>query len=522
MKNIKLQNIFFNKIAQFNNFLINKFNQIKILKNKFSRINHLKNKFNQISNFNKFLIFFISALFIYLFYVSTPTLYDNQKLQNQLKTHLLNDYNLNVNISDKIQYKILPSPHFEVKDSVIYRNIQESEESKLGELKNLKIFASIVNIHNQDKLTLKSFEIKESTFFLNKENQKFISNYFNNKNTERKISIKKSKFFLLNKKEIISIFPVKEMIFRYNGKIFTNEATINGKAFNSDFNLDIEKFFLGDENLNLKIKFPKINLSINSNLLPNKNDKNKYKVFNKINFFGSEIKSEFNVDKNTLTYSSMKSKIFNSKIEFDGILEFSPFYLINNIILDQVNLIKIFNNYDQFLRLLDKKDLVHKNFNSKITIDIKNFSKDNIFDSGVFIVSIQNGLIRFKDSKFISKKLGSLKILSSDLYNNNNKLFLKSKILIDINNQKKFYNTFQIPKIYRSELKRINIDFDTNLTSGRTKITKFQINDIISDDLTKKINKIIKDNDIEITENINNWILLKKLLNIVILQVNEE
>ncbi|MDC1485857.1 hypothetical protein N8086_02920, partial [Pelagibacteraceae bacterium] len=111
---------------------------------------------------------------------------------------------------------------------------------------------------------------------------------------------------------------------------------------------------------------------------------------------------------------------------------------------------------------------------------------------------------------------------SSDLYNYNNKLFLKSKILIDINNQKKLYNTFQIPKIYRSELKRINIDFDTNLTSGRTKITKFQINDIISDDLTKKINKIIKDNDIEITENINNWILLKKLLNIVILQVNEE
>ena len=55
MKNIKLQNIFYKKIAEYNNYLVNKFNQIKILKNKFNKINHLKNKFNQISNFNKFI-----------------------------------------------------------------------------------------------------------------------------------------------------------------------------------------------------------------------------------------------------------------------------------------------------------------------------------------------------------------------------------------------------------------------------------------------------------------------------------
>ena len=93
MKNIKLQNIFFKKIAECNNYLINKFNRIKDLKNKFNQIIYFKNKFNQISNFNKFLIFFISTLFLYLFYVSTPSLYDYQRLQKQLKTHLLNNYN---------------------------------------------------------------------------------------------------------------------------------------------------------------------------------------------------------------------------------------------------------------------------------------------------------------------------------------------------------------------------------------------------------------------------------------------
>ena len=112
MKNIKLQNIFFNKVDQFNNFFINKFNQIKVLKNKFNRIDHLKNKFNQISNFNKFLILFISILFIYLFYASTPSLYDKKRLQSQLKTHLLDEYNLNINISDKIQYKKIKQGRF--------------------------------------------------------------------------------------------------------------------------------------------------------------------------------------------------------------------------------------------------------------------------------------------------------------------------------------------------------------------------------------------------------------------------
>ena len=521
MKNIKLQNIFYKKIAEYNNYLVNKFNQIKILKNKFNKINHLKNKFNQISNFNKFLIFFISILFLYLFYVSMPSLYDYQRLQSQLKTHLINEYNLNVNISDKIQYKILPSPHFEVKESTIYRDVK-SDENKLAEVDNLKIFVSIANIHNQDKLQLKNIEIKESIFFLNKDNRKFVFNYFKNKNTDRKISIKKSKLFLIDKDEVISIFPIKNMNFKYNEKKFINEIIIDGKTFNSNFNLDIKKYFLEDESLNFILKFPQINLSVMAKMLPQKKNKDKYKIFSKVNFFGSEIKFEFDIEKNFLTFKSIKSKVFNSQIDFNGIVEFQPFYIISNIILDQLNLIKILNNNGLLFRFIERKNLIHKNLNSKIIIDIKNFSKGNIFDSAIFFIKTENGLIKFDDSVFSSNKLGSLKILSSDFYINDSGFFLNSQILIDVQNQKKFYNIFQIPKIYKTDLKKINLSFVTNLTLGTTKITNFQINNIISNDLTKKINKAIKDNNINIYKNFNNWIVLKRFLNIVILQVNQE
>ena len=517
MKNIKLQHIFLDNITKFNNFLINKFNQIKILKNKFNRINHLKSKFDKISNFNKFLIFSISSLFLYLFYVSTPSLYDYQRLQNQLKTHLLKEYNLNINISDKIEYKILPYPHFEVKESTIYRK-KELKEHKLGELKNLKIFISISNIHNQEKLQLKNIEIKNSIFYLNKVNQKFILNYFKNKNTDRKILIKKSNFFLMNKDKVISIFPIKDLNYRYNKEISTNEVLAKGKAFNSDFNISLKKNFLDDQSLKLNLKFPQINLSIiNEHLVQNKN-----KIFSKINFFGSEIKSELDINEDSLIFKSIKSKIFNSQIDFDGIIEFQPFYLTSQIILDEVNLVKILNNNNEFFRFFDKKNLIHKNFNSKILIDIKKFSKDNIFDYANLFIEFQNGLIKFDNSTFISNKLGSLKILRSNFYTIDNKLFLNSQILIDVKNQKRFYNTLQIPKLYRVNIKKIRVDFVTNITSGTTKIINTQINDIISDNLVKEINKVIEDNniDIDINKNFNNWIVFKRILNTIISQVN--
>ena len=131
------------------------------------------------------------------------------------------------------------------------------------------------------------------------------------------------------------------------------------------------------------------------------------------------------------------------------------------------------------------------------------------------------GRIKFDDTVFISEKFGSLKILNSDLYNENKKLYLRANVLIDIKNKKKFYNIFQIKKLYRTDIKKINFAFVTNLTSNKTKITNFQIDNVISNELTNKINKIIEDNNIDINKNFNNWIALKRFINIIISEVNQ-
>ena len=325
----------------------------------------------------------------------------------------------------------------------------------------------------------------------------------------------------MNKGEIVSIFPIKNIDLIYNEKLFINHASIRGLAYNSDFKLNVKKKFLEDESLNFDLKLPKINLSVKNNLLPQKKNNDKYKAFNKINFFGSEIKSEINIDKNSLTYKSIKSKIFNNHIDFAGSVEFQPFYLKSNIILDEINLVKILTNKNLSLTIRENENLIHKNFNSKISLDIKKFTNANIFDKAKILIEIQNGLIKFDNTVFISEKFGSLKVLNSDLYNQNKKLYLKSNVLIDIKNKKKFYNILQIKKLYRADIKKINFAFVTNLTSNKTKITNFQIDNVNSDELTNKINTIIQDNNIDIIKNFNNWIVLKRFINIIISEVNQ-
>ena len=83
--------------------------------------NKTNNNFN-ISVFNKYLITFIISLFLYLFYLLIPLLYDKTWLQANIESKLLNEFKVNLSTSADISYRILPAPHFLIKDSKIIFN----------------------------------------------------------------------------------------------------------------------------------------------------------------------------------------------------------------------------------------------------------------------------------------------------------------------------------------------------------------------------------------------------------------
>ena len=116
----------------------------KIVKNFNNLVNKtifkVQNKTNnnfKISNFNKFITIFIALLFFYLFYLSIPVLYDKSWVQNNIEKWLLKEFKLDFSISSDVSYRILPSPHFLIKDSKLFKK-EDNKANTLADIKNLK------------------------------------------------------------------------------------------------------------------------------------------------------------------------------------------------------------------------------------------------------------------------------------------------------------------------------------------------------------------------------------------------
>ena len=70
----------------------------------------------------KIAIFTLSALFfLYLLYLSVPSLYDTGRVQKVLYNKILKEFQLNLSLSSNITYRILPLPIFHVQDSKIFQ-----------------------------------------------------------------------------------------------------------------------------------------------------------------------------------------------------------------------------------------------------------------------------------------------------------------------------------------------------------------------------------------------------------------
>ena len=117
-----------------------------------------------VSNFSKYIIAIIVVSFIYIFYLSIPLLYDKNWLQNKIVTKLSDEFNINLSNSFDISYRILPKPHYLIKDS----------KTTLAEIKVLNIFISQNNLFNKDSIKINQVVIEEANFSLLKDNFKTI------------------------------------------------------------------------------------------------------------------------------------------------------------------------------------------------------------------------------------------------------------------------------------------------------------------------------------------------------------
>tara|TARA_B100001115_G_C15787592_1_gene388056 strand:- start:32 stop:379 length:348 start_codon:yes stop_codon:yes gene_type:complete len=109
-----------------------------------------KINFNIKFNFKIGVFTFASFFFLYLLYLSIPSLYDSGRVQKVLYYKLIEEFGLNLSLSSEITYRILPQPHFHIKDTKVFRDKSKVSE-EIGEIKDLRVFISSKNFFNKKK-----------------------------------------------------------------------------------------------------------------------------------------------------------------------------------------------------------------------------------------------------------------------------------------------------------------------------------------------------------------------------------
>tara|TARA_B100000780_G_C21090037_1_gene439281 strand:- start:2 stop:1480 length:1479 start_codon:yes stop_codon:yes gene_type:complete len=458
--------------------IVKNFNNL-IQKTIFKVQNKTNNKFI-ISTFNKYLITFISLIFFYLFYLLIPVLYDKDWIQSNIERKILNEFKINISTSSDISYRILPAPHFLIKNSKILINGIKNKKS-IADVKSLKVFLSQKNFFDKEKVKFKKLIIDNANFSLLRKELKILNDSSNSFFSNKKIKIYNSNiFFKDNSEEIITIIKIDKGNLFFDEEKKLNLFDLKGNFFGIPFVFEIENKIDLIKNKKINFKTRSLKLSIVNEFITNNDNSNNGK--NTILFLNSIIKTKYNMKEKLLTFASDNSKLSGLKIDYSGELSINPFDLNINIDLGNYEISELFSLNSIFKEFI-KSELL---FNENLSLDVSIFAKTNtlgdIFNSAEIYFNIINGKINFDNSKFVNRDIGFLKLIKSNLFLENDKLILNADLSIFIKNSDNLFSFLNTNKKSRKEIKNILINLDYDFLNGQIKFNKIKIdNNKVSD-----------------------------------------
>ena len=491
-----------------NNFKLDNLNIVKnfnkSVEKTIIKVQKKKNNKLTISKFNKYLIAFISLLFFYLFYLSIPILYDKNWLQKNIEKQLLENFKIEFSLSSDISYRILPSPHYLIKNSKILKI--DDKTISLAEIKTLKVFVSQKNFFDKEKVQLKYIKINNADFTLLDSDFRFLKNSTQNKFSNKKIEVNKSKiFFKNNSDEIISIIKISQAFLFQDEEKFLNLIKLKGVVFNTPFSFDYNRKFesFGSEEINIVAKSLRFNFF--NELIFGKKDNSTGK--NIISILNSKINTNYKIENDLIKFNSINSKLKNSKISYEGELSISPFDLKINIDFDNYDLRKFINS-DSILKDLIKTELLfNENISVSASITSNSDLKNKIYNDGKIYLNLVDEKLNINKSRFINKKIGAFELDNSNLSYENERLILSTDIIVNIKNSNKLFSLLQTNKKFRKPIKNILINLDYDFLFNEINFNNIKIdNQEINDELLRIIDGF-SDNEQ------NNWNKSKRILN---------
>jgi hypothetical protein len=472
--------------------IVKNFNNL-IKKTIFKVENKTNDKFH-VSKFSKYLISAIVVLFIYIFYLSIPLLYDKNWIQNKIVTELGNEFNINLGNSFDFSYRILPKPHYLIRDS----------KTSLAEIKTLNVFISQNNFFNKDSIRINEVVIEEANFSLLSNDLKPLYKESENKFSKKKIKINDSNiFFKNNLNEVISIIKISNAFLFFDEKNLFNLFDLKGEIFNIPFKLKYENAL--NLRKQIEINAPDLKLKVINDFF--KKDENLSSGISNISILSSSINTKFNIKDQIAIFQSDGSRIYNSKIDYNGQLAINPFDLNLKINLYDYKISNLFTPNSIINEFIKSGLLFNENISVQTLVNIKSTKKDEIFNEAKLELRILNGKISFDKSVFINNNIGLMEISNSDLFLDNDKLFLSSNLSIDIKNIDKLYSFLNTSKNSRKNIRNIKLNIIYDFLSNQIELKNIKIND---NDVSSQFNNIAEG---FIDINSNNLTKSRKLLN---------
>ena len=471
------------------NFLLTLFKQVNLSINNLLKKYLNKLNFNNLSNLARSSNFFFTFVILFVLFISyllIPNSYNKAEIRIELEHQLLDKFNLNFNLSHKLDYHFLPRPHFTNKKSVILKNQKE-----ISEINHLKIYVSLKNLFSLKNIKVNDVILENANFNLNSKNYNFFIELLDNNFNDNSFEIKDSHIFYQNNDNDV-LFINKIINIRY----FHDVKNLNSVVVSENEIFNIPYFLEFYDNRAKKKIFSKLNLKFLKLQIENELDYNSNVKRGNSDIILNQKKSKatYEINKNSF-YFNFLDRLDAYNFLYKLKVNINPFY--SNLVgkTNEINLASFFNPNSLIVQLLKSEMLNNQNLNFNLDIDAKKFENHHSFENIILNSKIHEGLIDIDNTKFNWQDKAAFKISESLIYVNNGELILDGKLDISIKDYKEIYKFLLTPKNYRTEIKKVELRFSYNFDQNLLGFNDIKIDNKIDQNVNKVLKNLIFKND---------------------------
>ena len=133
------------------------------------------------------------------------------------------------------------------------------------------------------------------------------------------------------------------------------------------------------------------------------------------------------------------------------------------MILSGVRLQTVLNNL--FLNLYNTNKTVDLNFNGNLKINLNEIN-NRLFENLIININFLDEKISLNNSSLDLIKIGKINFSNPSIYEKNQKIFIKSKIKFDVDDQQELYRRFLIARQNRIDLNKVYFEVKYNIDDG--------------------------------------------------------